>query len=317
MRDYKMFYHMVKDWTVSDYRMPKIKAEVIVDMLISEFIEEIVAYGVYGKNASKEKLKLLAKEFPISRVEHDKLSPETIKIIKKYKNYKSGERPKVKDIGNLGNRQYASVDYLLKDEAGSTVYLVELKSTNDSVSGTQLLNMIKTCENGIQSLYYRFYDVVMNYCIVDNPPKLESKKYLHLLKMNDDEYGKKEIEVFGKERQNHKDLMDKQLDMAERIFANKFPDKWKDNDKAEIKIVYLSLQNIDNEVIIKKAKIDIKESQRPYLRNPIILEDIVNDPKFTNMLKIDKRAKWEKVKDILKELLLGKNDWFLEKKHEY
>ena len=307
---YEAFYTMVKDWTVSDYRTPKIKAEVIVDMLISEFIEEIVAYGVYGEDASKQKLKLLAKEFPISRVEHDKLSLETIKIIKKYKDYKSGERPKVKDIGNLGNRQYASVDYLLKDEAGSTVYLVELKSTNDSVSGTQLLNMIKTCKNGIQSLKYRFYDVVMNYCIVDNPKKLESKKYLHLLKMNDDEYGKQEIPVFGEERQNNKNLMDKQLDMAERIFANKFPNEWKDNDKAEIKIVYLSLQNIENEEIIKKAKIDIKESQRSYLRNRIILEDIVNNQinnqKFTNMLKNDKRAKWEKVKDILKELLLYK-----------
>jgi hypothetical protein len=40
---YEAFYTMVKDWTVSDYRTPKIKAEVIVDMLISEFIEEIVA----------------------------------------------------------------------------------------------------------------------------------------------------------------------------------------------------------------------------------------------------------------------------------
>jgi hypothetical protein len=59
---------MVKDWTVSDYRTPKIKAEVIVDMLISEFIEEIVAYGVYGKEAYTKKLKLIAKEFPISRV---------------------------------------------------------------------------------------------------------------------------------------------------------------------------------------------------------------------------------------------------------
>ncbi len=332
---YEAFYTMVKDWTVSDYRTPKIKAEVIVDMLISEFIEEIVAYGVYGKNESNKKLKLIAKEFPISRVEHDKLSPETIKIIKKYKDYKSGERPKLKDIGNLGNRQYASVEYLLKDEAGSTVYLVELKSTNDSVSGTQLLNMIKTCENGIQSLYYRFYDVVMNYCIVDKPNELESKKYLHLLKMNDDEYDKKEIKAFGKERQNNKVLMDKQLDMAERIFANKFPDKWKDNDKAEIKIVYLSLQKIENDEIIKeaksekkkieegkdkkkkeamaKAKIDIEEAQRSYLCAPVILKGIVNNLVFTNMLESDKRAKWKKVKYILKELLIDKNYWFWRK----
>ena len=36
---YEAFYTMVKDWTVSDYRTPKIKAEVIVDMLISEFID--------------------------------------------------------------------------------------------------------------------------------------------------------------------------------------------------------------------------------------------------------------------------------------
>ena len=31
------FYEMVKDWTVSDFRTPGIKAEVIVDMLLSDW----------------------------------------------------------------------------------------------------------------------------------------------------------------------------------------------------------------------------------------------------------------------------------------
>lgn len=32
------FYNLVKEWTVSDYCTPGIKAEVILDMLISDFI---------------------------------------------------------------------------------------------------------------------------------------------------------------------------------------------------------------------------------------------------------------------------------------
>ncbi len=42
MNEYQAFYEMVKYWTMNDYRTQAIKSEVIIDMLISDFIEEMV-----------------------------------------------------------------------------------------------------------------------------------------------------------------------------------------------------------------------------------------------------------------------------------
>ena len=38
------FYNLIQDWIVSDFHTPGIKAEVIVDMLISDFIEDLLQY---------------------------------------------------------------------------------------------------------------------------------------------------------------------------------------------------------------------------------------------------------------------------------
>jgi len=81
MCEYEAFYNMVEKWTVSDYRTQKIKAEVLVDMLISEFIEEIVYYKL-GKD---EKAILIAKEFPITRVGQCGLKEERKNLIQKIK----------------------------------------------------------------------------------------------------------------------------------------------------------------------------------------------------------------------------------------
>ena len=42
MSDYKAFYEMVKKWMVKDYRTPHIMAEVTINMLISEFVPEML-----------------------------------------------------------------------------------------------------------------------------------------------------------------------------------------------------------------------------------------------------------------------------------
>ena len=42
------FYNLIQDWIVSDFHTPGIKAEVIVDMLISDFIEDLLQYHYYG-----------------------------------------------------------------------------------------------------------------------------------------------------------------------------------------------------------------------------------------------------------------------------
>ena len=46
MDKYQAFYEMVKKWTVSDYRTQAIKSEVIIEMLISDFIEQTSSAGL-------------------------------------------------------------------------------------------------------------------------------------------------------------------------------------------------------------------------------------------------------------------------------
>lgn len=91
------FFEMVKKWTISDYKTPGIKAEVILDMLISDFIGDLLSYHL------KEKMTLLTKEFPIPTNEDNYLN--------------------------------AKVDYLACTE--NKMLLVELKTANDSYDRIQ------------------------------------------------------------------------------------------------------------------------------------------------------------------------------------
>ena len=69
------FYEMVKDWTVSDFRTPGIKAEVIVDMLLSDFIDDLIRYHYCDSEQSD--VKLLTKELPIKALSMKEQSKET------------------------------------------------------------------------------------------------------------------------------------------------------------------------------------------------------------------------------------------------
>ena len=106
------FFKMVKDWTISDYKTPGIKAEVILDMLISEFIEDLIGYHC------REKVTLLAKEFPIRT--------------------------------NDDNYLNAKVDYLVS--TGKKLILVELKTTPDSYKSEQEIRMKGAVNDGAEKL---------------------------------------------------------------------------------------------------------------------------------------------------------------------
>lgn len=91
-------FYMIKKWTISDYKTPGIKAEVILDMLISDFVSDLLKFE-WGKNVT-----LLTKELPIEIKEGSKLN--------------------------------AKVDYLVC--AGETeLVMVELKTTKKSYSDPQ------------------------------------------------------------------------------------------------------------------------------------------------------------------------------------
>lgn len=113
------FFDMVKYWTISDYKTPGIKAEVILDMLISEFIEDLIGY-----HHCDERVTLLAKEFPIRTNDENFLNA------------------KVDYLVNVGN------DILL---------LAELKTTVDSFSDLQKDRMKKAIDGGVSDML-KFYD---------------------------------------------------------------------------------------------------------------------------------------------------------------
>ena len=70
---YYNFYHMVKAWTVRDYCTPGVKAEIILDMLLSDFIEDLVRYYYFGDGKGCN-VTLMAKEFPIGVNEENHLN---------------------------------------------------------------------------------------------------------------------------------------------------------------------------------------------------------------------------------------------------
>lgn len=113
------FFEMVKNWTVNDYKTPGIKAEVILDMLISEFIEDLIGYYC------GEKITLLAKEFPIRT--------------------------------NDDNFLNAKVDYLVS--TGKKLILVELKTTKDSFKSEQLDRMKDAVKDGAEKLIGFYNDI--------------------------------------------------------------------------------------------------------------------------------------------------------------
>ena len=147
---YEIFYNLIESWTLNDFCTPNIKAEVIFDMLLSPFITDIVKEGMN----SNGRFVLLAKEFPL-------------------KVYENNKGPKV--------------DYLLMDDSTNDLYLVELKTDNNSFNKKQYSIYLETQKNSdigenfcriikdnTQEIYYRNFRKVMN---VEG-----SNKYIRMLK---------------------------------------------------------------------------------------------------------------------------------------
>lgn len=100
----------IKELVVNDYFTPNIKAEVILDTLLTQYIEKIVESQM---GAQVGRLTFLTKE---------------MSIVEK---------------GKTDNRG-TKIDYVLEDERGF-VYLVELKTTSGSISGDQIERYIDNC----------------------------------------------------------------------------------------------------------------------------------------------------------------------------
>lgn len=103
---------LIRKWVVSDYFTPNIKAEVILDTLLTEHMGQILKkqLGLDGEPV------LLTKEMSLEELPED------------------GQQPK-DDRGS-------KIDYLL---AGECIYLVELKTTDGSIKGKQAERYLRNC----------------------------------------------------------------------------------------------------------------------------------------------------------------------------
>ncbi len=273
MCEFEAFYEMVKKWTVNDYRTQKIKSEVVIDMLISDFIEEMVSYGIDEKGST---VKLIAKEFPIERISQAE-----------------------------NEHQYASVDYLLSDMS-SNVYLTELKTTNDSFDGVQLLNMLGVCNRGIHALRNPLEYVVLEYGIQKHFNERGTKKYLYTLKnmMNCYEFGQMSLACFADSSRDG----DKQNALAKKIIDGVFGKL--ESTKPEIKILYISLNYISIEEKAEKAKIPYNIQGTNVILKPIIISEIISDNNFIKTLPLEKQSAWERTRNILGELVKLYSEWY-------
>lgn len=95
---------------VNDYFTPNIKAEVILDTLLTPYIGQIVEYALCKQNQS---LTLLTKEMPISE-----------------------------SCGS--DNRGTKIDYVLEDKSGF-VYLVELKTAKGSINAAQVSRYTENC----------------------------------------------------------------------------------------------------------------------------------------------------------------------------
>lgn len=138
--DKDIFFSMVEKWTVHDYCAPGIKAEVILDMLLSEFIEELIEYYYIKDINRKIKAKMLTKEFPIRT--------------------------------NEANLRNAKVDYLVSID-DEQLLLVELKTTKDSFNEDQKKLMQEAIEKGVKDMVKFYCDIIRS----KTGNRLDKRKY--------------------------------------------------------------------------------------------------------------------------------------------
>lgn len=134
------FEKMIMKWTAFDHYCPSIKAEIIWDMMLSEFIVDMVAYAYTEKDKEEytaDDFYLLAKEFPL----------ETKK----------------------DSLRAAKADYLVASKKDNKIIIVELKSTLGSVSPVQSTRY----EECIPKEMFDFYDALISQEV---GPSLYNKK---------------------------------------------------------------------------------------------------------------------------------------------
>lgn len=117
-------HNRLKNEVMKDYFTANVKAEVLIDTILTPVIDEILTFFVNGKD-SDSKVKLLAKEFPLP-----------VQNLSSCKDEDSGQSKKL-------SYRSRNVDYLMSDR--KCIYFVELKTTWSSFEKDQMENYLKHC----------------------------------------------------------------------------------------------------------------------------------------------------------------------------
>lgn len=264
LEKYKNFYDELKKNVVMDFCTAGIKAEVIIDTLITPYVCDIVKTGL----KIDESVELVAKEFPIYR------------------------------DSNPTNLKNAKVDYLLK--SGNTFYMVELKTTKGSENEKQLkrYSLYLDRENYIFDCFSRIVDKLTHQSIVKN---LNTEKEILPVNLRSTEkYITTIVSLLGKSWRDNISKLDINEEMSlynanenikvKLVYLTLYQTE-QDKDKAICDIIGQS----NDEIFIKlNEKADFIEF--------ISICQFIN-PRENNYEKIFKKnSNWELVAGILEEL---------------
>lgn len=203
----------ILEWVVKDYFTPNIKAEVILDTLLSEYIEEIVS-GQMKEGIIKGELSFLTKEMSIQ----DK-----------------GKEDK-------GDNRGAKIDYVLEDN--EFVYLVELKTSKGSIDHKQVKRYIKnfsgkTAKTFGEALGNKLLDIMEKQYSSSGSWTLDTLLNAFKKTINDDGEGHYADKARNYLKENNRDSTYKYLYTVGQLLdrhSKDMPNLW----KKQLRLVYLT-----------------------------------------------------------------------------
>ena len=133
----------IKKGVISDSFTPKIKSEVIFDMLLEPVILEVIKVGLDKKEESFS-VDLIAKEFPLLNEHCQEDTKEGNNSQEKKRSYRN-----------------FNVDYLVRNNENKTWYLVELKTTESSEGDDQRKRYIELIESNV-NIYKEFKELLLH-----------------------------------------------------------------------------------------------------------------------------------------------------------
>jgi hypothetical protein len=235
------FKEMIKKWVEYDYCTPGIKSEVIIDMLISEFIEEIIRFGAADGKVKDNDIELITKEFPFACCQEE----------------------------NPNDRNFKA-DYLVANHEEKIMYVVELKTSKDSLSIKQLQNYTKILNPNNFAKYWDFQNKLIN---TYGKHKTEEPQAATKI------YGSRKYRYTGSR-------LEKTRYKTEHLYKQKYT----------MRLQYILLdENCD------RSLENVKESCE-WINAPIVLKKLCGNSNFYSVLDDNKKELWEIVEDILKTL---------------